>query len=196
MRKPRRKYKPAAQPVPGQARTVRRQLNHRRQIDAGKAWFVVRAQGGGRKAAASLQAEGFDVFHPADDCWRVYRWRCSDVSAGLFRGYLFVGFEGSPRFDKVRDSDGVHSILEVSGTPISLAGEILQEVADRHLGPKITHQRALSAEQTVSVARGAFAELVGQIIELDHMAERALVRIRMMGRDHEVELGFNDLKVA
>jgi transcription antitermination factor NusG len=48
----------------------------------------------------------------------------------------------------------------------------------------------------VSVRRGPFAELVGIVRELDHEGERAMVKIDMFGKEHELELGYADLKVA
>jgi transcription antitermination factor NusG len=198
MRKNRRKYKPSSMPVPNQARIVTRKLSHRRIIDVGKTWYVVKTAGGHseRRAESGLRSSGFDVYRPHEDRWRIYRRRCSDVSIGWFRGYVFVGFSAAPRFDLVRDTDGVSSILGVSGTPLSVPGELLQKVADELAGIKITRPRPFSAGQRVSVQRGPFAELMGIVRELDHDGERAMVRIDMLGKEHELELGYADLKVA
>jgi transcriptional antiterminator NusG len=198
MRKNRRKYKPSAMPVPGQARVVTRKISHRRIIDVSKTWYVVKTAGGHseRRAEFGLRSSGFDVYRPHEDRWRIYRRRCSDVSIGWFRGYVFVGFRDSPRFDLVRNTDGVSSILGVSGTPLSVPGELLQKVADELAGIKITRPKPFKAGQRVSVQRGPFAELMGIIRELDHDGERAVVRIDMLGKEHELELGYADLKVA
>lgn len=198
MRKNRRKYKPSVQPVPSQARIVTRKLSHRRIIDVSKTWYVVKTAGGHseRRAESGLRSSGFDVYRPHEDRWRIYRRRCSDVSIGWFRGYVFVGFSAAPRFDLVRDTDGVSSILGVSGTPLSVPGELLQKVVDELAGIKITRPRPFKAGQRVSVQRGPFAELMGIVRELDHDGERAMVRIDMLGKEHELELGYADLKVA
>jgi transcriptional antiterminator NusG len=198
MRKNRRKYKPSVQLVPGQARVITRKLSHRRIIDVSKTWYVVKTAGGHseRRAEFGLRSSGFDVFRPHEDRWRIFRRRCSDVSTGWFRGYIFAGITGSPRFDLIRDTDGVSAILGVSGAPLSVPGELLQRVADEMAGIKITRPRPFSAGQKVSVRRGPFAELMGIVRELDHDGERALVRIDMLGKEHELELGYADLKVA
>jgi hypothetical protein len=104
--------------------------------------------------------------------------------------------EVAPRFDLVRNTDGVSSILGVSGAPLSVPGELLQKVADELAGIKITRPRPFKAGQRVSVQRGPFAELMGIVRELDHDGERAMVRIDMLGKEHELELGYADLKVA
>jgi transcription termination/antitermination protein NusG len=198
MRKNRRKYKPAAQVVPNQARIVTRKLNHRRIIDVSKTWYVVKTAGGHseRRAEFGLRASGIDTYRPHEDRWRIYRRRCSDVSIGWFRGYIFVGFGGAARFDLVRDTDGVSSILGVSGAPLSVPGELLQKVADELAGIKQTRPRPFLTGQKVSVRRGPFAELMGIVRELDHEGERAMVRIDMLGKEHHLELGYEDLKVA
>jgi transcription antitermination factor NusG len=198
MRKNRRKYKPSAMPVPGQVRVITRKLSHRRIIDVSKTWYVVKTAGGAseRRAESGLRHAGFDTFRPHEDRWRIYRRRCSDVSVGWFRGYVFVGFGGVPRFDLVRGTDGVASILGVSGAPLSVPGELLQKVADELAGIKITRPKPFIEGQRVSVRRGPFAELVGIVRELDHDGERAMVKIDMLGKEHELELGYADLKVA
>jgi transcription antitermination factor NusG len=198
MRKNRRKYKPSSMPVPSQARVVTRKLSHRRIIDVTKTWYVVKTAGGHseRRAEFGLRSSGFDVYRPHEDRWRIYRRRCSDVSIGWFRGYIFIGFPAAPRFDLVRNTDGVSSILGVSGAPLSVPGELLQKVADGLAGIKITRPRPFRAGQRVSVQRGPFAELMGIVRELDHDGERAMVRIDMLGKEHELELGYADLKVA
>jgi transcription antitermination factor NusG len=198
MRKNRRKYKPSSVTVLNQARIVTRKLSHRRIIDVSKTWYVVKTAGGDseRRAERGLHSSGFDVYRPHEDRWRIYRRRCSDVSIGWFRGYVFVGFRDSPRFDLVHNTDGVSSILGVSGAPLSVPGELLQKVADELAGIKITRPRPFKAGQRVSVQRGPFAELIGIVRELDHDGERAMVRIDMLGKEHELELGYADLKVA
>jgi transcription antitermination factor NusG len=147
MRKNRRKYKPSAQLVPGQARVITRKLSHRRIIDVSKTWYVVKTAGGHseRRAEFGLRSSGFDVFRPHEDRWRIFRRRCSDVSTGWFRGYIFAGISGSPRFDLIRDTDGVSAILGVSGAPLSVPGELLQRVADELAGIKITQPTAVEA---------------------------------------------------
>jgi transcriptional antiterminator NusG len=198
LRKNRRKYKPAAQVVPNQARIVTRKLNHRREIDVSKTWYVVKTSGGHseRRAEFGLRASGIDTYRPHEDRWRIFRRRCSDVSTGWFSGYLFVGFQGSPRFDIVRDTDGVSSVLGVAGAPLSVPGELLQRVADEMAGIKQTRPRPFSEGSRVSVRRGPFAELMGIVRELDHEGERAMVKIDMLGKEHHLELGYEDLKVA
>jgi transcription antitermination factor NusG len=69
-------------------------------------------------------------------------------------------------------------------------------VADELAGIKITRPRPFRAGQRVSVQRGPFAELMGIVRELDHDGERAMVRIDMLGKEHVLELGYADLKVA
>jgi transcriptional antiterminator NusG len=198
MRKNRRKYKPSSMLIPSVARIVTRKLSHRRIIDVTKTWYVVKTAGGHseRRAEVGLRGSGFEVYRPHEDRWRIFRRRCSDVSIGWFRGYLFVGSSISPRFDLIRDTDGVSSILGVSGAPLSVPGELLQKVADELAGIKITRPQPFRAGQRVAVQRGPFAELMGIVRELDHDGERAIVRIDMLGKEHELELEYAELKVA
>jgi transcription antitermination factor NusG len=130
-RKLRRKYRPSSMPVQGKGRIVRRTLSHRREIDHGKQWYVVRAKAGReRRVTRELREAGFDIFWPTDDRWRIWKHRCSDVSVGWFPGYLFVGFAKSPRFDIIREADGVAGVLGVDGAPLAVRPEVLQQVAE------------------------------------------------------------------
>jgi transcription antitermination factor NusG len=194
-RKLRRKYRPSSMPVQGKGRIVRRTLSHRREIDHGKQWYCVRlAAGLERRAEVTLRAGGFDVFRPVEDRWKIYKWRCSDVSLGWFGRYLFVGFGGHPRFDVVREADGVAGVLGVAGTPIAVRPEVLQEIADQVAGFKKTHPEPFVAGQRVAVQRGPFAELTGLIEETGNGLARVMVE--MFGKKHPVELAFVDLKAA
>jgi transcription antitermination factor NusG len=69
-------------------------------------------------------------------------------------------------------------------------------VADELAGIKKTAPVPFSEGSRVSVRRGPFAELMGVVRELDHDGERALIKIDMLGKEHHLELGYSDLKVA
>jgi transcription antitermination factor NusG len=194
-RKLRRKYRPSSMPVQGKGRIVRRALSHRREIDHGKRWYVVRAKAGReRRATRELRSLGFDIFWPINDTWRVWKHRCSDVSTGWLPGYLFVGFEESPRFDLIREADGVAGVLGVEGRPLAVRPEVLQDIADRVAGVQKTNPEPFKAGQTVSVARGPFAELRGRVEETGNGLARIVVE--MFGKKHPVDLLLDDLKAA
>jgi transcription antitermination factor NusG len=109
---------------------------------------------------------------------------------------LLDGFEGTFSLESQDLLALISSILGVSGAPLSVPGELLQKVADELAGIKTTRPRPFSAGQKVSVRRGPFAELMGIVRELDHEGERAMVKIDMLGKEHHLELGYEDLKVA
>jgi transcription antitermination factor NusG len=194
-RKLRRKYRPSAQFIPNKSRIIRRNLSHRREIDHGKRWYVVRAKAGReRRATRELRAAGFDIFWPVNDTWRVWKHRCSDISVGWLSGYFFVGFAASPRFDVVREADGVAGVLGVEGRPLAVRPEVLQEIADQVAGIEKAAPEPFKEGQRVSVQRGPFAELTGWVEETGNGLARVVVE--MFGKKHPVELELVDLKAA
>jgi transcriptional antiterminator RfaH len=194
-RKLRRKYRPSSMPVQGKGRIVRRALSHRREIDHGKTWYCLRTLvGRERRAARELAQQGYDIFWPTMDRWRVYRHRCSDVSLGFLSGYMFFGFRGNPQFATVCETDGVASILGVAGTPVAVRPELLQQIADDVAGFKKTNDGPFTEGQTVVIQRGSFAELLGRVEETGNGLARVIVE--MFGKSHPVELELMDLKAA
>jgi transcription antitermination factor NusG len=196
-RKLRRKYRPSSMPVQGKNRIVRRALTHRREIDHGKQWFVVRTNiGGSRRAELGLRACGFDVYRPVEDRWRVYKRRCSDISLDWFGRYLFVGCGECPRFGSLRETDGVESILMIQGNPIAVRPEVLQRIADELSGYRKPAPTAFKRGQKVDIAAGQFVELRGIIEEADVERSKVKVSVEMFGKTHKLELDFVELKAA
>jgi transcription antitermination factor NusG len=197
-RKLRRKYRPSAQFISGKSRIVRRAVQHRREIDHGKQWYVIRTNiGCERRAELCLREIGFDVYRPVEDRWRLHRRRCSDVSLGWFGRYLFVGFGEGSRFDKLRETDGVESILGIAGKPTPVCPSVLQNVADQIAGYRKTPPALFKEGQGVLVSLGdGFADIPGIIAEADEQSGQASVTIEMFGKQHSVELDFVDLKAA
>jgi transcription antitermination factor NusG len=104
------------------------------------------------------------------------------------------GFAKSPRFDIIREADGVAGVLGVDGAPLAVRPEVLQQVADEIAGFKRTIAAPFVTGQRVSVQRGPFAELTGLIEETGNGLARVMVE--MFGKKHPVELDFVNLKVA
>src|SRR6478672_2794872 len=136
----RRKYRPSKQVVHTRAsRIIRRPITRRREIDHGKQWYIIRAIAGReRRAERGLIEQGYDVFWPIEDCWRIWRHRCSELRTGWLGGYMFVGFAAFEGFDKVRGQDGVAGIVGMgrSGPPLEVPGALVQAVADQVAGLK------------------------------------------------------------
>jgi transcriptional antiterminator RfaH len=196
-RKLRRKYRPSSMPVQGKGRIVRRDLSHRREIDHAKQWFCIRTNiGAERRAAFGLREAGFDVFRPVDDRWRVFKHRCSDVSVNWFARYMFLGSDDNPRFDIVRATDGVESILVAAGRPVAVRPEVLQKIADELAGYRKTAPAPFKQGQGVTIDRGPYTGIPALIKSLDEEAERAIVELEMFKQKHELELDFVELKAA
>lgn len=194
------KYRPSnsSNSISGKSRIIRRAVPHRREIDHGKKWYVIRANAGcERRVELGLRASGCDIFRPVDDCWRVYRHRCSDTSRGWFGRYLFVGLGGRGELDIVRATDGVAGILGTATEgAIAVRPEVLQAVADQISGFSKPAPAAFSEGQDVLVQAGPFAELKATVEEADAQSGRATVRLEMFGKEHLQVLDFVDLKAA
>lgn len=199
-RKLRRKYRPSSHSnnISGKSRIVRRNLNRRREIDAQKKWYVIRANiGCERRAELSLRAIGVDIFRPIDDRWRVYKHRCSDASLGWFGRYLFAGLVPDIGLGGLCAADGVETVLGIAGRPVAVRPEVLQAVADQIAGYRALGPVAgLSLGDKVKIQVGAWADFDGLIEELDGKRERAKVKVGLFGRDNIIELDFLDLKAA
>jgi transcription antitermination factor NusG len=200
-RKLRRKYRPSSHSnnVAGKSRIIRRALTHRREIDHGVTWYIIRAAFRSvRSAELSLRAAGVKVYRPAEDRWRVHKHRCSDVSRDWLGRYLFAGLGPDAGPDELREVDGVESILALAGTqkPVTVRPELLQDLADQIAGYRKAPPAPFKEGQDVLVAAGPFAELRGIVEEADEQSGRASVAIEMFGKTHMQELDFLDLKAA
>jgi transcription termination/antitermination protein NusG len=198
-RKLRRKYRPSnpSNAISGKSRIVRRNLSRRREIDHGKTWYICRANiGCERRAALSLKAKAVDVFRPVEDRWRVFKYRCSDVSIGWFGRYLFAGMPQGRGAEVLHTCEGVESVLGVSGKPVAVRPEVLQRIADEIAGYRKTEPAPFKKGQKVTLPTGPFAELEGIIREADEDRGRAIVAVEMFGKRHELELDFFELKAA
>lgn len=200
----RRKYRPSKQLIQSKAsRIVRRPIIRRREIDHGKTWYIIRAVAGReRRAERGLLEQGYDVFWPVEDNWRIWRHRCSELRAGWLGGYMFVGFETFKGFDKIREQDGVAGFVGMgrNGPPLKIPPELVQCVADQVAGlipgSKNNASAGFKRGSRASVAAGPFAELAAIIEQVYPEAGRAVVKLEMFGKDHAVEIAFEDLRAA
>ncbi len=204
IRKPRRRrHRASAQVIPNRTAMARhytrRHIQPQPEIDHDLAWFVVRANiGAERRAVQNLAAEGFEIYWPIDDRWRIYRHRCSAVPAGWLGPYLFVGVRPPPRLDAIRAADGVASILGVghAGPPLEVTGSLVQSVRDQVAGIEITAPAPFVTGQKVSLSAGPYAELAAIVQQSDSAAGTATVSLEMLGREHLIQVDFADLAVA
>ena len=165
-------------------------------------WFVVVCNPKcERKAALGLQRKGLAAYLPITIRAVTIRGKRGVTGTPLFPRYLFVGFEGQPRFWDLRSVDGVESIVRIDGEPIRLRSETLMAIADAEKDGAFdqTVKRAAVAAfakgQSVEITKGPFASFIGTVARCAP-DERVTVLLSMMGRASKVKVEAADLRAV
>lgn len=147
-------------------------------------WYAVHCQRHGEaRAATHLRRQGFVVFLPLHGRTVRHARRFRTVSAPFFPRYLFVRLTvGRDRWRSVNGTFGVSSLIMEGGLPLPIASgvvEALMAMADD--AGMLSLDRSLRPGQTVRIATGPFAGLIGELAALDEKG-RVKVLLDIIGK--------------
>ncbi len=116
------------------------------------------------------------------------------VKKKLFPGYVLIQMALNDRSGYlVRQTSGVTAFVGSGTRPVPLRPEevenVLQTLGEEAAAPKL----AFEAGEAVLVNDGPFAEMSGNVIEVDPHREKLTVQISIFGRDTPVELDFTQV---
>lgn len=153
-------------------------------------WYVVRTQPHAEaKAIFHLERQAFDVFCPRIAKTVRHARKTSKVLAPLFPGYLFLSMDvGATQWRSVNGTFGVLHLLMQNDLPQPVPIGVVEAIKDR-IGDNgaIDWSQSLNIGQSVRIASGPLADLVGTLEKLDSQG-RVHVLLNLMGRGVGIQL--------
>ena len=143
-------------------------------------------------AAAQLRNQGFEAFLPCRLQTRRHARKFDSVLRPLFPGYLFVRLDlDRDRWRCVNGTVGVVRLVGPSETPSPAPPGAIETIKNACDELGVMHvSEGLAPGDSVRVAVGPFAELIGRLERLDS-AGRIRVLLELMGRRASVALPCN-----
>lgn len=156
------------------------------------AWYAVLTQPHAEnKALENLLRQGYRVYLPRCRVWVSHARRRQLALRPLFPRYLFAGLDGLVmRWRPILSTVGVSDVVRAGNKPASVPREIVTAMREREregalygLDPR----HSLRAGEAVRVTEGAFADIVGRLVELRDR-DRVVVLLELLGRAVRAEL--------
>lgn len=168
--------------------------------DGEMAWYVARTRWRADAVCAELKASGVEAVCPMERQWRRYPRsnRRYSVDKPLLGNYLLVhllkaesAWVGMLTFDGVECLQGTgERPVAVNAADMRTIGEMLENAGKASM-PAST---GLAVGDRVLHPVGAFAELMGSVVEIDAKRRAALVSTVLFGREMSTWCGIDDLE--
>jgi transcriptional antiterminator RfaH len=149
-------------------------------------WYVVQTHTNSEaKAAEHLRRQGYEVYLPQMRRWRSHARRRELVARPLFPRYLFVNFDPEhARWRSILSTLGVASMICHGEKPSHVPEGVVEEIRQAERGgwfDDVGRVSRLKIGDTVRIACGPFADLVGQLQSLTS-DDRVRVLLDILGR--------------
>lgn len=101
-------------------------------------WYIIVPNiGNERKVIARLPSLGVTPYRPTYTKWRKTRTGREEVEASLLSRYMFIQFDGEPNWFKLRQTDGIESVLcDGYGMPKRVSPAEIRRIADEQIAGK------------------------------------------------------------
>lgn len=168
--------------------------------DDATAWYAVHTQPHAEaKALENLLRQGYRAYLPRCRIWVSHARRRQLALRPLFPRYLFAGLDGAVmRWRPILSTVGVSDVVRAGDRPASVPRGIVAAIRDRERDGAfdgLDPQHSLRAGELVRVTSGAFADLVGRLVELRDR-DRAVVLLELLGRAVRAELALEAVEAA
>lgn len=136
-------------------------------------WYAIKSRPNAeRKAEASLQERGFDVFLPLETEWKRRRTGRERVSKALIPGYLFVGLNPGKSLYFALQADGVASVVGWGGVAQEIRSGFVYDLRARQLAGEFDHtemkREAFRPGARAKVTlEGPYKGQIGEILKAD-----------------------------
>ncbi len=151
---------------------------------AGMRWYVVQTQTHGEnRAIANLERQGYRVFCPRVAKMVRHARKSRRVLAALFPNYLFIQLDITREpWRSINGTFGVVRVITQAETPRPVLPGVVEELQARVCADgAVDWSRSFKVGQSVRIADGPFAELVGTLEQLD-ASGRVRVLLDLLGR--------------
>src|SRR3989344_5295710 len=164
-------------------------------------WYVVHTYSGHEnKVAAALrqriEAEHLensiiDILVPTQNKIEIKSGRKTEVKEKIFPGYILVKMVlDDTSWLAVRTIPGVTSFVGMGNKPTVISDKEVATIIKYSQIEQPTFKQVFSADDTVRIADGPFAEMIGKVDSVDAEGGKVRVLVSIFGRETPVELDF------
>jgi len=172
-------------------------VNHHEQGGEARRWLVAMTQPHREAVAVEhLIRQDFTTYCPMVLKRVRHARQMRDVRRPLFPGYVFIAYDAGLRWQAVRSTIGVRTLVRRGDEPDFLDGAFVAALQAREREGVIVKPSApFDVGQSVSITHGPLANLVGEIVELRE-SERVMILLKLMGQHVRTILGTDVLRAA
>lgn len=180
-----------------------------KNIDTEPKWYALKVNVGYENVAKqnleittdkySLQERIFDIVIPMEDELVEKRGKKVLVPKKTMPGYLMVKMiYGDDIWHAVTRTQYVNSFVGPKGRPVCITDEEARVMGLDKVGVETEAKFNLEVKvgDMVEIVDGSLASFVGTVKSVDEDAQRLVCMVEMFGRESEVELGFNQVRIA
>lgn len=149
-------------------------------------------------ARRNLQRQGVNVFSPFEEFTIRKANRLISSHRNLFPGYFFVQFDHHiVRFRSINSTIGVNRLVSFrDNVPARVPGALVHELMERcDAHGKIRPLSEISVGQAALIKKGPFADMVGNIINIDRQ-KRVWLLLDLLGREVHVSIDICDIQAS
>ncbi|MFZ3236080.1 MAG: transcriptional activator RfaH [Stellaceae bacterium] len=163
-------------------------------------WYAVHTQPHAEsRAFDNLLRQGYRAYLPRCRIWVSHARRRQLVFRPLFPRYLFAAVdEPAMRWRPILSTFGVSDLVRAGDRPAPVPSEIVEAIRAREQDGAfngLDPRRTLQPGELVRVTAGAFADAVGQLVEL-YDNDRVVVLLDLLGRAVRARLAGNMVEAA
>jgi transcription antitermination factor NusG len=166
-------------------------------MDTALHWYVLRVRPRHEKAVAERLSKEYEVYLPLISQRRKWSDRMKTIETPLFSGYLFIHTDIRNKY-YILDDPAVSAVVQFGHKPAIVHERQIEAVKRMLLEPstlKVEETYAFEKGDTVTVNRGAFTGLQGQIMQVKNKT-RLYILIEPLGKRLSVEIDADALAPA
>lgn len=179
-----------------------------KNIDKEPKWYVLHVFSGYENVAKqnleiviqkySLQNRIFQIVIPMEDVLEEKRGKKVLVPKKTMPGYLLVKMMyGDDIWHAVTRTQYVTGFVGPKGRPVCITDEEARRLGvDGPISNDAKVDIVVNVGDMVEIIDGSLASFVGVVKSVDAENQRLVVNVEMFGRESEVELGFNQIRVS
>ncbi|HIU06224.1 MAG TPA: transcription termination/antitermination factor NusG [Candidatus Onthoplasma faecigallinarum] len=144
-----------------------------------------------------LQNRIFQIVIPMEDVLEEKRGKKVLVPKKTMPGYIMVKMiYGDDIWHAVIRTEYIHSFVGPKGRPVSITDEEARRLGlDGASVQDAKIELDVKVGDTVEIIEGSLSSFVGVVKAVDEKNQKVTVAVEMFGRESEVELGFNQIRV-
>lgn len=172
------------------------------QTDSGPSkWYVVHTYSGHENKVATtlrqriesehLEDKILDILVPMQDKIEIRGGKKASVKEKIFPGYILVKMVlDDTTWLAVRTTQGVTSFVGFGNKPTPISDEEVKTIVQFTQVAQPTFKQVFTANDTVKIVDGPFAEFIGKVDSVDEERGKVKVLVSIFGRETPVELDF------